>query len=810
MNIVRVYHAGRDAAHRERDRALVRAGADVTLVVPSAWPGPDLLEPEPFEVVEARVRRAGDVNRHTYVDPAVVARTVARVRPALVDLHEEPFSSVVHQVLRQLPADVPVVTYAAQNIDKRFPPPFAQWERAALGRISGLYPCTRQAASVAVGKGFRGAVRVLPLAPPPEITAGRQRAPSGSVAMLLVGRLVPEKGVLDAVRVLAAIRQRCTASLDIVGAGPDSEAARELAAQLGVADALTVHPWLDAAGLAERYRQAQVVLVPSRSTRTWVEQFGRMVVEAQAAGAVVVGYASGSLPEVVADDGLLVAEGDEDALAAAVLDLVGDPTRWQELRAAGLARAAGGSWDAVAAGQLELYEAALAVAPDRVNAPQRRAAIERWGEPARIQGGGRPFAVPLLRPDVAATRALGRAVDVMARREVAPLPERLQVVYLDHVARMSGGELAMLRLIEALPHVHAHVILGEDGPLRAALQEIGATVEVLPLEESTRNLHRGEVGARKGALRAAAHTAYYIANLARRLRELEPHLVHANSLKSGYYGSVAARLAGVPVIWHLRDRIETDYMPTRAVLLTRTLLRVLPDMVVCNSAETLRTAGAGVRAGAVVGSPVVHDPYQPVGQGPTRNTDTAIGMVGRLAEWKGQDVFVRALAELRKEHPQVRARIIGSAMFGEDDFEQRLRALVAELGLVDVVTFTGFVDRVEEELARLQVLVHASTVPEPFGQVVVEGLAAGLPVVATRAGGPAEIITDGVDGLLVPPGDVEALARALNRLITDSELRQRLGDAGVERSKDFSPAKIGEQMRDLYDQLLTPPHLPKR
>lgn len=805
MRVLRVYHAGRDAAHRERDRALVRAGIDLALVVPAEWPGPDKLGDEPFEVVELAVHRAGDVNRHTYVDASRIGDLVRRLRPDVVDLHEEPFSSVVHQLLRTLPPDQAVVSYAAQNIDKRFPPPFAQWERAALGRIGGLYPCTRQAASVAVGKGFGGAVRVLPLAPPLEVTAGSQPAPAGSLAMLLVGRLVPEKGVLEAVRVLKNVRDRCAATLDIVGAGPESEPARALAADLGVADAVTLYPWSDPTALAERYRRAQVVLVPSRATRTWVEQFGRMVVEAHAAGAVVVGYASGSLPEVVADAGVLVAEGDERALTAAVAVLVDEPERWWRLRDAGLARSGGCTWDAVAAGQAELYEeAGSARAPGAIT-PQRRLATDRWGEPARIAGGGRPFAVPVLRTDTRATRALARALDRVSSREGARPPERLRVVYLDHVARMSGGELALLRLIEALPGVDAHVILGEDGPLRGALVRAGATVEILALDPSTRDLRRGEVGAGAGALQAAARTAAYTVRLARRLRELEPNLVHTNSLKSGYYGSVAARLAGVPVIWHLRDRIATDYLPSSAVRLTRALLRVLPDMVVCNSAETLRTAGTGVRAGAVVGSPVVPDPYEPSAIGTAAHEGFVIGIVGRLAEWKGQHVFLRALAELRSNHPEIHGRIIGSAMFGEDDFERRLRELADQLGLSTAVTFTGFVEHVEAELANLDVLVHASIVPEPFGQVVVEGMAAGLPVVATDAGGPAETVTNGLDGLLVPPGDVPALAAALSRLVEDSELRRRLGTAGIVRSKDFAPDKIGDRMRTLYDQLLGRP-----
>jgi glycosyltransferase involved in cell wall biosynthesis len=165
---------------------------------------------------------------------------------------------------------------------------------------------------------------------------------------------------------------------------------------------------------------------------------------------------------------------------------------------------------------------------------------------------------------------------------------------------------------------------------------------------------------------------------------------------------------------------------------------------------------------------------------------------------------LQALAELHREFPDVRGRIVGSAMFGEDAYERWLRDLVDELDLQGVVTFTGFVDRVEDELAKLDVLVHASVVPEPFGQVVVEGMAAGLPVVATNAGGPAEVITDGVDGLLVPTGDASALVVALRRLVGDRQLRASLGRAATHSAAAFSPDVIGRQMRDLYDQLLLP------
>ena len=121
MRVVRIYHAGRDPAHRSRDRALVRAGVDVTLVVPSAWPGPGGgLAGEPFDVVEVDVARSGDVNRHRWQGD--LAALLDRLAPDVVDVHEEPVSVAGRQWLAAA-GTRPVVMYSAQNLDKRWPPP---------------------------------------------------------------------------------------------------------------------------------------------------------------------------------------------------------------------------------------------------------------------------------------------------------------------------------------------------------------------------------------------------------------------------------------------------------------------------------------------------------------------------------------------------------------------------------------------------------------------------------------------------------------------------------------------------------------
>jgi glycosyltransferase involved in cell wall biosynthesis len=109
---------------------------------------------------------------------------------------------------------------------------------------------------------------------------------------------------------------------------------------------------------------------------------------------------------------------------------------------------------------------------------------------------------------------------------------------------------------------------------------------------------------------------------------------------------------------------------------------------------------------------------------------------------------------------------------------------------------------VSDEFRRLDVLVHASTIPEPFGQVVVEGRAMGLPVVAAGAGGPAEVVNDGADGLLYPPGDVTALVQALQPLAADPMLRERMGAAAVLRAQDFTAVRIAPRVMAVYQDIL--------
>ena len=383
---------------------------------------------------------------------------------------------------------------------------------------------------------------------------------------------------------------------------------------------------------------------------------------------------------------------------------------------------------------------------------------------------------------------------------------------------MSGGEIALLHLIQHLDRRRylPVVVLSAEGPLQAKLVDAGAETYLLPLDESVAETRKDTLGGR-GLLRPAAalNVVRYAWRLARFLKASKADLLHTNSLKSDVIGGIAGRLARVPVIWHIRDRIATDYLPKSAVIGFRWLCRILPNYIITNSEATLKSLGIDVEGrAAVIHSGVtktyvrvVHDgiaetavpdikPIRDCGQSPI------IGLVGRLSPWKGQHIFLAAAAEVRKQFPASRYQIIGSAMFGEEAYEAEVRQLCEKLGLNDCVEFTGFRKDVPDLISHLDILVHASTIGEPFGQVVVEGMMAGKPVVATNGGGVPEIVQDGVTGRLVPMGESAPMAEAILCLLRDPAGAAEMGAAGRRRVLEhFTIELTARRVQEVYEQL---------
>ena len=182
--------------------------------------------------------------------------------------------------------------------------------------------------------------------------------------------------------------------------------------------------------------------------------------------------------------------------------------------------------------------------------------------------------------------------------------------------------------------------------------------------------------------------------------------------------------------------------------------------------------------------------------------DVAVGIFGRVIPWKGQDVFVEALLRAMDRDSRLRAFIIGDESDGSSQFFDTVRERVRRSPHCDRFTFTGFVDEVEAYYHAMDIVVHASVEPEPFGMVITEGMAARKAVIASDLGGPKEIIDHGKDGLLVPPGDPEKLATSILHLAESSTLRDRMGRAGYEKVRTrFDVPILARQLSGIYQSV---------
>lgn len=383
------------------------------------------------------------------------------------------------------------------------------------------------------------------------------------------------------------------------------------------------------------------------------------------------------------------------------------------------------------------------------------------------------------------------------RRQDLNSSSPIRVLFFDHTAAQSGAEIAMLNLVRHLDSskVTPIVVFGAAGPVAEQMRACAET-HVLPLPVEVATAKKESLGVASFLrLRAVLGGAAYIWQLAKFIRRNKVDLVHTNSLKADLIGGIAGRLARCPVIWHVRDRIDGDYLPASVARVFRLLCRWIPYFVIANSAATLRSVYPDApprsslppsvdRRGQSI---VVHDgtpwPFPGVSSSP-RDGLVRIGLIGRISPWKGQNIFVQAAALVHQSFPSARFFIVGGAMFGEAEYEREVRSLTESLGISSVVTFTGFRSDVQNAIADMDLIVHASITGEPFGQVIIEGMAAGKPVVATNGGGVPEIVEDGKTGILVPMGDVQAMASGISRLVSDPALAAEMGARGHERVRN--------------------------
>ena len=403
----------------------------------------------------------------------------------------------------------------------------------------------------------------------------------------------------------------------------------------------------------------------------------------------------------------------------------------------------------------------------------------------------------------------------------APDQAASDVVILSASGELGGAERALLDLVAGLvelePALRITVIIAAPGPLSAAVAAVGAVPVVLAFPRAIAGLGDAAAAlARRGTLHivrdlvtAVPAVAGYVRRLRRVLAAQRAAVVHSNGFKMHVLGALATGRES-RLVWHLHD-----FVAHRRVM--RPILRALAfraDGVIANSravADEWRAVTGGVATPVLNAVDLAR--FDPAGAsadldamaGVPRDVGLVrVGLVATLAAWKGHEVFLRALALLPRELPW-RGYVVGGSVYQTRDSEASLEALhrlALELGIAERVAFCGFVSDTASAMRTLDVVVHASTKPEPFGLVIAEAMATARAVVVSAAGGAAELFTDGVDAVGFPPGDHAALAARLAPLVRDAAARERLGQAArASALARFAPERLAREMCEVYARL---------
>jgi len=377
-------------------------------------------------------------------------------------------------------------------------------------------------------------------------------------------------------------------------------------------------------------------------------------------------------------------------------------------------------------------------------------------------------------------------VEVLNDRESSHKPRT--VVFVESAGAMGGVQFSTLYLAEHLNRARWRPIVAcpEDGDLTLACRE--AEVEEKVIEQTGLWSTSFRLGSRLRLPNPAAWgwNAYAILSAAKSLRgflaELRPDLVVTKGLSAHFSGGMAARKLGIPCVWHVQDFVSersfgiyrralgwaAAWLPTRLIVDGSSIEEQLPQAlrerttVILNGVDT-NVFRPGIDAVAVR-----------EGLGISAN-QLVVGHVGRMTPWKGQHYLIEAFARVAHENPNVTLLLVGSPVFDSDAYQRRLQNMVAQLGLQERVKFAGYRHDMPEVLAAMDVFAFTSIEKDTSPLALLSAMSSGLPIVAFDIAGVRELMGHEDQFLLVPVEDVAALGRALSAVLSDRDLRQRLG-----------------------------------
>jgi glycosyltransferase involved in cell wall biosynthesis len=378
------------------------------------------------------------------------------------------------------------------------------------------------------------------------------------------------------------------------------------------------------------------------------------------------------------------------------------------------------------------------------------------------------------------------------------------------VGGVLGGSLTgILQLIERMDRRRFApvLVLYEDKHVVPALRADGIPVHILPslpAHEPDAERHR----AARAWLRARELVGVVVPRaraLAALFRAERPDLVYlANAVTTNLDGILAGALCGLPIIVHEKGL-------RRIGPIERLLSRWIDTVIGMTEEVTAHARAKGVRARRflTIYDGIDCEAFAPGGGAAVRREfgipaeAPLVGIVGHLQRWKGQLLVVEAVARARARHPDLHCLIVGGVHRLGEDYAAEVRARIAAEGLEGHVILTGARRDVAACMDAMDVVIHSSTRPEPFGRVLIEAMALSCPVIAPRLGGPCEIVADGHTGLLVPPRDAAALGDAIAALVGDRARCAAMGRAARERvDQMFDIGHHVHAVEQVFDEML--------
>lgn len=368
----------------------------------------------------------------------------------------------------------------------------------------------------------------------------------------------------------------------------------------------------------------------------------------------------------------------------------------------------------------------------------------------------------------------------------------INVLFVHSSSELYGSDRSLLNIVKGINKAkyNVYVMLPCQGLLADEIRKI-TNVKVIIFEVAVLRRKNLSIAGMKSYFMNVYKSVEFIKRF---IRKNDINIVDTNTAVV-FPGAIAAKQCHVKSVWHVREIVKSK---VENWVISHVMQRY-SDIIIANSKATAEALLVNRHIVRVVYNAVDDD----VSHEHSSHEILTVGMAGRINRWKGQKLFVDMAEIIHAKYPEVQFQIAGDVYEGENFLMEELKAYIADKSLQDVVILLGQVGDMGAFYSGVDVFVLPSIQPEPFGLVVIEAMAHGIPVVATKHGGPVEIISDGIDGFLVNYRDAQEMAKRVEELLISEDMRNKMGENGkIKKERQFSTASMVKNIENIFNEVM--------